>query len=252
MSRWIATIALLVTAACGTSGVGDHPPRLSGSITVFAAASLTEAFRATGDSFSKAYPGTTVRFSFAGTPTLRTQIEQGAHADVFASADMDNMAALVTDGLTATDVQVFAHNRLEIVVAPGNPKKIASLADLARPEVIFITEALTVPAGKYSREALAKAGVSPKPKSLEADVKSVVSKIELGEADAGIVYATDVKAAGDKVTGVPIPEQYNVEATYPIVMVKGTANPNLASAFVWYLVFGEGQSKLESFGFQHA
>jgi molybdate transport system substrate-binding protein len=147
---------------------------------------------------------------------------------------------------------VFAHNQLEIVVAPGNPKGITALADLAKAGVIYISEAATVPAGKYSLQALAKAGVTVTPRSLETDVKSVVSKIELGEADAGIVYTTDVKAAGSKVQGVPIPAAYNVIATYPVAVVKGTKNSAVAEAFIGFVLASAGQSTLESFGFLHA
>ncbi|HEY2437202.1 MAG TPA: molybdate ABC transporter substrate-binding protein, partial [Solirubrobacteraceae bacterium] len=216
------------------------------------AASLTDAFKALGASFQQAHPAVTVRFNFAGTPTLVTQIEQGAPADVFASADTTNMDKLKTDGYTSGTPQVFAHNKLEIVVAPGNPKGITALADLAKPGVIYISAGPTVPGGKYAAQALQKAGVTVTPKSLETDVKSVVSKVELGEADAGIVYTTDVKAAGSKVTGVPIPDQYNVVATYPITTVKGTKDGAAAGAFVAYVLSAGGQATLGSYGFQHA
>jgi len=210
---------------------------------------LTDSFKALGTAFQTAHPGTTVQFNFAGSPTLVTQIEQGAAADVFASADTTNTDKLKTDGFTADSSQVFAHNKLEIVVAAGNPKGITGLADLAKPGLIYITAAPTVPAGKYALQILASAGVKVTPKSLETDVKSVVSKIELGEADAGIVYVTDVKAAGSKVTGVPIPDSVNVIATYPIVSVKGAKNSNLANAFVAYVLSAEGQATMQSFGF---
>jgi molybdate transport system substrate-binding protein len=190
-----------------------------------------------------------VQFNFAGSPTLVTQIEQGASADVFASADTTNMDRLKADGFTGGISQVFAHNKLEIVVAAGNPKGITGLTDLAKPGVIYITAAPTVPAGKYALQILASAGVKVAPKSLETDVKSVVSKIELGEADAGIVYVTDVKAAAGKVTGVPIPDSVNVIATYPIVAVKGSTNLSLANAFIAYVLSADGQAKLQSFGF---
>jgi molybdate transport system substrate-binding protein len=250
----MSALALLV-AACGSSPSGSAASSatpMSGAISVFAAASLTDSFKALGTSFQQAHSGVTVQFNFAGTPTLLTQIEQGAQADVFASADTTNMDKLTADGFAAGSSQTFAHNQLEIVVAPGNPKGITGLTDLARAGVIYITEAATVPAGKYALQALAKAGVKVTPKSLETDVKSVVSKIELGEADAGIVYTTDVTAAGSKAQGVPIPDSYNVIATYPIVAVKGTKNPDVASAFVAYVVSATGQSTLASFGFQHA
>lgn len=255
---FLFVIAASLLAACGSSGgTGAASPTatpLSGTISVFAAASLTDSFKALGTAFQTAHPGVTVQFNFAGSPTLVTQIEQGAPADVFASADMTNMDKLKTDGFTTGTPQVFARNQLEIVVAPGNPKGITGLADLAKAGVIYISEAPTVPAGKYSLQALAKAGVTVKPKSLELDVKSVVSKIQVppGEADAGIVYTTDVKAAGSKVQGVPIPDSYNVIATYPLVAVKGTKSPDVANAFIAYVLSAKGQSTLQSFGFLSA
>jgi molybdate transport system substrate-binding protein len=249
-----ALIAILLLAGCSNlpPGPPEQPLRPSGSITVFAAASLTDTFKAVGGSFEKEYRDTKVRFNFAGTPTLVTQIEQGAQADVFASADTANMDRLKADGFT-TDVSpvVFAHNKLEIVVGPGNPKKITALADLARPGIIYIAAGPTVPAGKYASLSLAKAGVKVRPRSLETDVKSVVSKVQLGEADAAIVYTTDVKAAGDKVTGVPIPDQYNLVASYPIATVKGASSSN-ARAFIDYVLSAAGQSILMAYGFQPA
>jgi molybdate transport system substrate-binding protein len=251
----LLTVAAAVLAACGSTGGTAAPPSaaaLSGTISVFAAASLTDSFKALGTSFHAAHSGVTVQFNFAGTPTLVTQIEQGAQADVLASADTTNMDKLKADGFSVGTPQVFAHNQLEIVVAPGNPTGITGLADLAKPGLIYISEEATVPAGKYSLQALAKAGVTVTPKSLETDVKSVVSKVELGEADAGIVYTTDVKAAGSKVQGVPIPAAYNVVATYPLVAVKGTKNSAVANAFIAFVLSSAGQSMLESFGFIHA
>jgi molybdate transport system substrate-binding protein len=244
---WLIVAAAFL-AACGGSAPASTPP-LSGSISVFAAASLTASFSAIGSSFQAANPGATVKFNYAGTPTLVTQIEQGAPADVFASADTANMSKLTTDGYTTGSSWVFAHNQLEIVVAPGNPKGISALADLAKPGVIYIAEASTVPAGKYALQALATAGVKVTPKSLETSVTAVLSKIELGEADAGIVYTTDVTAARGKVQGVPIPAADNVIATYPVVAVKGTKNPPVANAFMAYLLSAKGQSTLATFGF---
>ena len=250
----VTCVACVALAACGgtASTSSPAPTPLTGTISVFAAASLTDSFNALGRAFQQQHGGVTVRFNYAGTPTLVTQIEQGAQADVFAAADTTNMDKLKTDGFTSGTPEVFAHNQLEIVVAPGNPKGINSLSDLTKPGVIYISAAPAVPAGKYSLQALQKAGVTVTPKSLETDVKSVVSKIELGEADAGIVYTTDVKAAGSKVTGVPIADQYNVVATYPIVTVKGTQNDPLASVFIAFVLSSTGQSTLGSFGFQHS
>ncbi|HEX7263895.1 MAG TPA: molybdate ABC transporter substrate-binding protein [Candidatus Dormibacteraeota bacterium] len=250
-------VAAVFLAACGSSGnaaatspaATPSPVPLSGNLSVFAAASLTASFTALGTSFQAANPGVKVKFNFAGTPTLVTQIEQGAPADVLASADTTNMDKLTAEGFTAGASLVFAHNLLEIVVAPGNPKGITGLADLAKSGVIYISEAPSVPAGKYSLQALKSAGVMVTPKSLEASVTAVISKIELGEADAGIVYTTDVTAAGSKVAGVQIPAANNVTATYPIVVVKGTTNAAAAYAFTSYVVSATGQSALASFGF---
>lgn len=257
MHRRITLPILISVLLAGCGGVSSAPASssqtpLSGTLTVFAAASLTDSFKALGGAFQAAHPGIRIRFNFAGTPTLVTQIEQGAQVDVFASADTTNMDKVKADGYTSGIPEVFAHNKLEIVVAAGNPRGITMLAELAKPGVIYITEAPTVPAGKYSLQVLAKAGVSVKPKSLETDVKSVVSKIELGEADAGIVYTTDVKAAGGKVAGVPIPDSDNVVATYPLVEVKGSPNPTAAQAFIDFVRSPRGQSALESFGFLRA
>jgi molybdate transport system substrate-binding protein len=249
---WL-TVAAAFLAACGSSGgtaaTSPSPTPLSGNIAVFAAASLTASFNALGTAFQTAHPGVTVKFNYAGTPTLVTQIEQGAPADVFASADTTNMDKLAADGFTAAGSQVFAHNQLEIVVAPGNPKGITGLADLTKPGVIYVSEAPTVPAGKYSLQALASAGVKVTPKSLETSVSAVIGRIERGDADAGIVYTTDVSAAGSNVSGVQIPAANNVIATYPIVAVKGTTNALVAIAFIDYVLSAIGQSTLKTFGF---
>jgi molybdate transport system substrate-binding protein len=249
---FLRVLAAMLLSACGSASSAaatPSPAPLLGNISVFAASSLTTSFNSLGASFHASYPGATVQFNYAGTPTLLTQIEQGAPADVFASADTTNMDKLTADGFTMGKSQVFAHNKLEIVVAPGNPKGIARLADLAKSGVIYISEGPTVPAGKYSLQALATAGVKVTPKSLETSVTAVIGKIELGEADAGIVYTTDVYAAGSKVQGVPIPDADNVVATYPIVAVKGTTNSVVANAFIAYVLSATGQSTLAAFGF---
>jgi molybdate transport system substrate-binding protein len=255
-NRFVLLVSALLLAACGGSGgtASSSPSAtpLSATIQVSAAASLTASFNALGASFHQANPGATVTFNFAGTPTLVTQIEQGAPADVFASADTTNMDKLTADGFTSGTSKIFARNQLEIVVAPGNPKGITGLADLAKSGVIYISEAPTVPAGKYSLQALATANVKVTPKSLETSVTAVISKIELGEADAGIVYTTDLKAAGSQVAGVEIPTANNVMATYPIVAVKGTKSPDVATAFIDYILSSTGQSTLATFGFLSA
>jgi len=249
----LLVVAAVVFSACGSSSTpAAQSTELSGYINVFAAASLTASFNAIGTAFHRANPGVGVNLSYAGTPTLVTQIEQGAPADVFASADTANMDKLTADGFTSGSAKVFAHNQLEIVVAPGNPKGITGLADLTKPGLIYISEGPTVPAGKYALQALSTAGVRVTPKSLETSVSGVIGKIELGEADAGIVYTTDVTAAGSKVQGVPIAAADNVIATYPIVAVKGTTQSTVANAFIAYVVSAAGQSTLASFGFLSA
>ncbi len=253
MKRFAVIIATGVIAmACSSAAQApsqESPQQLRGSITIFAAGSLSDSFPALADAFERQHGGVSSQISFSGTPELVTQIEQGAPADVFASADTTNMDKLRSDGFTAATPRVFAHNRLEIAVAPGNPKGIRTLQDLARSDVIYISGGPTVPIGKYAAQALTKAGVTAVPKSLETDVKAVISKIELGEADAGIVYTTDVKAAGDKVLGIPIPDQDNVVATYPIVIVKASRNFGISEAFIDFIVSPEGQAELETFGF---
>jgi molybdate transport system substrate-binding protein len=238
-------------SACGTSAPAGSPassPALSGTITVFAAASLNAAYTAIGKEFENSHPRTTVTFSFGGSSMLVSQIQQGAIGDVFASADRPNMQKLIQAGLTAESPIVFARNDLEIVVGKGNPKHIASLADLARSGLVVVLCAPVVPCGSYAAQALQKAGVSVKPASQEADVKAVLSKVALGEADAGIVYVTDVKAAGAAVEGVAISPALNVVAEYPIVILKDSQNRALARAFVSY-VLTDGRPILARYGF---
>ena len=216
---------------------------------MFAAASLTDAFNRAGDEFAKSHTRVRFTFNFGSSSTLATQIVNGAPADVFASADEDTMRKVVDAELTDGAPKTFASNRLQIAVARGNPKKIASLADLARPDLILVLAAPTVPAGKYALESLRKAGVVGKPASQEVDVRAVLNKVALGEADAGIVYVTDVLSAGGRVTGVDIPEGAQVIARYPATVVRDARNPELSHAFVDYLVSPDGQTTLRTFGF---
>ncbi|HKV31942.1 MAG TPA: molybdate ABC transporter substrate-binding protein [Candidatus Dormibacteraeota bacterium] len=251
-ARFMAILAAVAAtcAACGSSApAAATPSALSGSITVFAAASLTAGFTAAGSNFQKAHAGTTIDFNFAGSPTLVAQVQQGAIGDLFASADQPNMQKLVDAGLVQGVPTLFARNKLAIVVAPGNPKRIMGLADLGRQGLVVVLCGPTVPCGRYGAQALANAGVKVAPASLETDVKSVVSKVSLGEADAGIVYVTDIKAAGTRVVGVQIPDSQNVVASYPVGVLKGTQNAPLAKAFIDYLLSADGQNALASYGF---
>jgi molybdate transport system substrate-binding protein len=223
--------------------------RLSGTVRVFAAASLTAAVQKVASAFEKAHPGVEVELNFAGSQTLVQQILQGAPGDVFASADEVNMQKLVAGGEVAGAPQVFAHNALQILVAAGNPRHIAGLADLAKPDLTIALCGPTVPCGRYAGEAFSKAGLAVPAASQELDVKAVVTKVALGEADTGIVYVTDVRAAGIEVEGVDIPEAFNVDARYPIAVLKGARNPAAAEAFVALVLSQEGQQVLAAFGF---
>jgi molybdate transport system substrate-binding protein len=190
-----------------------------------------------------------MKFNYAGSSSLATQIKQGAPADVFASADTQSMNTVTSGGGADGSPQTFAKNRMEIIVAPGNPKHITSVADLAKSGVQVVTCASAVPCGIYAQQIFKKAGITVKPVSEETSVSSVVTKVTLGQADAGIVYVTDVKAAGSKAEGVVIPDSQNVLADYPIVMVKGASNSEGASAFIGYVMSPAGQKVLASFGF---
>jgi molybdate transport system substrate-binding protein len=240
--------AALVFGACTTADTSLDQP-LSGEVTVFAASSLVDAFRAIGDEMKKSNPSARLTFNFGSSSTLATQIASGAPADVFASADDVNMEKIVDANLTDGVPSMFATNRLQIAVATGNPKRIAGLADLARPDVVLVLAAPTVPAGRYALEALGKAGVVAGPASQEVDVRAVLNKVALGEADAGIVYVTDVKSASGGVTGVDIPGQHQVVARYPAAVVKGSHHAPLAWRFVEYLGSPAGQGILAAYGF---
>jgi len=241
------TVMVALCSSCGTSAPAGSPA-LSGTITVFAASSLNEGYTAIGKEFQKSHPGTMVTFAFGGLSMLVSQIQQGAIGDVFASADQPNMQKLIDARLTAESPIVFARNNLEIVVGKGNPKHITSLSDLGRSGLVVVLCAPAVPCGRYAAQALQKAGISVRPASQEADVKAVLSKVALGEADAGIVYITDVKAAGTAVEGVAIPAAVNVVAEYPIVILKDSQNRALARAFISY-VLTDGRRILAGYGF---
>lgn len=221
---------------------------MTGPLTVFAAASLTGAFSSAKVTLDAANPGLTLNYNFAGSNTLAAQIQQGAPADVFASADAKNMDRLVAAGLVETPV-TFARNKLEIAVAPGNPKHITGLADLGKPGVTVVLEAVGVPAGDYTRSVLASRHMTVTPRSLETDVKSALAKVTSGEADATVVYVTDVKAAGSAVTGVTVPDALQPSITYPIAVVRATKNQAAARAFVNSAVSGDVQKALEAAGF---
>jgi molybdate transport system substrate-binding protein len=244
----LLAVLALAAAGCGsstgsTSHAAEDQPR---ELNVFAAASLTESFEQLGDQFTAAHPNVTVTFNFAGSNDLVTQIQQGAPADVLATADTKNMDAA---GDLVDTPRTFAGNKLVIAVAPGNPKGITGLADLAREDLKVVLAAPEVPAGKYAQEIFARADVTVRPVSLEVSVKGVVTKVSLGEADAGIVYVTDVTAAGDKLEGVAIPDDQNVVAAYPIAAVAASEHAGDAAAFVDLVLSGEGLQVLAEKGF---
>jgi molybdate transport system substrate-binding protein len=254
LTRTLVRVLVLVSAVAGCASSESSKssvtkaPGASGTVTVFAAASLTDAFtdaKATLEQSSDL----SVTYSFAGSQALVEQIKQGAPADVFAAADMKNMQKLVDAGLVEAPV-AFARNKLAIAVAPGNPKHITGLADLERSDVVLVLADPSVPVGNYAVQAFAKAGLpAPRAKSLELDVKATLAKLTLGEADAVVVYVTDVKAAGTKVQRVAIPDSANVIATYPIAVVTASKHLSAARAFVDAIVSGTGRRAVEARGF---
>jgi len=249
----VAVVALAVVAvtpfAPDATGAVRSAPQPKGTITVFAASSLTESFTKLGSDFERAHPNTTITFSFNSSSTLATQISEGAPADIFASADETNMAKVVgSDAISGTPV-AFARNRLEIAVEPKNPLKIRNLADTVADGVTLVLCAAAVPCGKYALESYAKAGVQVPAVPTAENAKATLTKVALGEADAAVVYVTDVAAGKGDVQGVVIPGRDNVIASYPIGVVRDTADRALAKAFTDYVVSARGQRALRSFGF---
>jgi molybdate transport system substrate-binding protein len=226
-----------------------HRGNGEGSITVLAASSLTEAFTEIDKAFERKHPDTNVTFSFNASSTLATQVEQGAPADVFASADEATMARLVDGDLVEGDPVRFARNRLAIAVEPGNPKKIKTLADTVESDVTLVLCAAEVPCGKLALDAYEKAGIDVPRVPTGANVKDTLAKVSLGEADAAVVYVTDVKAAKGDVGSVRIPPDENVVATYPIAPLADAPNPIAAKAFVVFVSSKAGRRILERFGF---
>jgi molybdate transport system substrate-binding protein len=253
------TLVLGLGAACGddkpkgsassSSSSSASTGAAAGNLTVLAAASLSESFKELGTAFEAKHPGSKVTFSFDASSALATQANNGAPADLFASADQANMKK-VTDAGNAQDPKVFAHNKLAIIVAKGNPKKVTGLADFAK--ISFVLCAPEVPCGKYGAQALSQAGVKATPKSLETNVKAVVTKVTSGAADAGIGYVTDAKAAAASAEGVEIPDAQNVIAEYPIAVLKQSTNANLAYAFLDFILSPDAQAVLARYGFAAA
>jgi molybdate transport system substrate-binding protein len=232
-------------------------------LTVFAAASLTDAFNELGRMFEERNPGIEVQFNFAGSQRLAVQLEQGAAADVFASADDRWMNYVQERGLTGEEPQVVAKNRLVVIVPAKNPARLDHVADLARRGVKLVLAAESVPAGKYSREVLRNLCRAPgfgesfaqrvlaNVVSEEEDVRSVVTKVQLGEADAGMAYRSDVTlpSVARRVRMLGIPEVHNVLVSYPAAVLKNAGRPDIARAFVEWVRSVEGQEVLRKHGF---
>jgi molybdate transport system substrate-binding protein len=256
----ILAAALALLSACATATAGTSSPPVT--LNVFAAASLQAAFTKIGQQFHAAHSNVSVTFSFGGSNTLAQQIIQGAPADVFASANAAQMNVVVKAGYADSgSVRTFAHNRLIVVLPKNNPANIQTLQDLAKPGVKVVLAAAAVPAGQYALVYLAqastdsafgagyKANVLKNVVSYEQDVKSVLTKVSLGEADAGIVYVTDAETAASSVSTLPIPDALNNIALYPIVAVKSSAHAVAAQQFVDYVTSASGQAVLASYGF---
>jgi molybdate transport system substrate-binding protein len=256
----LAAIVMLVAGCSSSSGpggsaggaarVGSRPgSAVTGTITVLAAASLQDAFTTLGREFEKAHPGTTVKFSFGASSDLAAQINQGAPADVFASASSKNMQQVVGAG-GASKPSDFAKNVMEVAVPPSNPAHVSSVTDLARSSVKVALCQPQVPCGAVAAEVFKNAEIAVKPVTLEPDVKSTLSKVELNEVDAGMVYVTDVRAAGSKVKGVVIPTRLNASTEYPIAELTKAHNPAAAKAFIDLVLSPPGQSVLTADGFE--
>jgi molybdate transport system substrate-binding protein len=242
----VAAVAVLVAAAgCGTDDDGDS----GATLTVYAASSLTTSFEQLGQDFEADHEGVTVELSFAGSSDLVAQIQNGAPADVFASADEAKMEKLTADDLAGSEPELFASNTLEIVVPPDNPAGIQTFQDLTQPDLNLVVCAPDVPCGAASQTAADAAGVELEPVSEEQSVTDVLAKVTSGEADAGLVYLTDVIAAGDDVQGIEFPESEAAVNRYPIATVADSENADLAQEFVDLVLSDTGQSVLRDAGF---
>lgn len=258
----IAGLALCVTAllaACSPAHEDSRPDStgaalpsaeaITGDLIVFAAASLKSTFTELGAQFERSHPGTNVTFNFAGSSDLVAQLDQGAPADVFASADTDNMIKAVDRGLIDGEPVDFATNTLTIVTPSGNPKGISSFADLAKAGTQVVVCAPQVPCGAATEKAEKAAGVTLTPVSEESAVTDVLGKITSGQADAGLVYVTDAAGAGDTVTAIPFPQSAEAANTYPIATLSQATNPAAAQEFVDLVTGPQGLEVLAAAGF---
>ncbi|WP_298251377.1 molybdate ABC transporter substrate-binding protein [uncultured Arthrobacter sp.] len=247
-----AVLVVLGVSACGADGApGDDATGDSdgGSITVFAAASLKEPFTALAEQFEDAHPGAEVTLNFAGSSDLATQLVEGAPADVFASADESTMESVRRAELLDGEPITFATNTLQLAVPPDNPAGIASLDDAARPGVKTVVCAVQVPCGAAAARVEEATDVELTPVSEESSVTDVLGKVSSGEADAGLVYVTDVRAAGEAVLGIALPEAADVVNSYPIAALTGSQESGAARDFVDFVVGDDGRAVLEAAGF---
>jgi molybdate transport system substrate-binding protein len=247
LAPFVAVVALVAGCSSSNNGSGAGGRKEpSGELRVYAASSLTEAFNTIKNSFIKAHPGTKITITYGASSDLSSQIAQGAPADVFASASKKIMKALGATALHPTD---FVSNTLEIAVPPGNPAKIAAVGDLAKPGLKVAVCDPAVPCGTVAAQLFKRAQITVKPAATEADVKSTLAAVESSEVDAGLVYVTDVRAAGRKVKGITIPVDVNASTTYPIAGLKDAKNAALAKAFVDYVLSPQGRQVLLADGF---
>jgi molybdate transport system substrate-binding protein len=270
--RWPLVLVLVAAGACGTAdldaptgapdldGPTDAPTdraddidtadgtELAGELIVATPASLTDVFERLGDAFVHEHPDVEVVLNIASSSSLAAQLLAGAPGDVFASADSGQMQRVVDAGL-ARDPEVLATNELAIAVEPGNPPGVTGLRDLARDDLVLVLAGEEVPAGRYAAQVLAAADVEVAPASLELDVRAVLGKVAAGEADAGLVYRSDVVAGGDRVEGIPIPAADNVVAKYPVAVLAEARDPSLADAFVGFVQGPDGDRALLDAGF---
>jgi len=256
-----ALAGLLTLTACGGSSsdtsAGSTPSEsspagdgLTGTLTVFAASSLTDVFGELGDRLMADNPDLEIQFNFAGSSALATQIAQGAPADVFASADQPQMKVVTDAGLQGEDPTVFTENVLEIAVPKGNPGDVTGLADFADPDLTLAICAAAVPCGSAAAQVFAAAGITAVPDTEEEDVRAALTKVQLGEVDAALVYASDVQSAGSEVEGIEFPEAEQAVNEYPICTLAAAPNPEAAQAFVHLVLSDEGQQALASAGFR--
>jgi molybdate transport system substrate-binding protein len=242
--------ALVALAGCSGASSDDPGDGLAGTLTVFAAASLTDVFERLGERLTADHPELDVQFNFAGSAALATQIVQGAPADVFASANEMQMTVVTDEELQADDPRVFTENALQIAVPPGNPAGITGIDDFAREELTLAICAAEVPCGAAGEQVFEAAGITAAPDTLEEDVRAALTKVELGEVDAALVYASDVASAGGAVEGIEFPEAEEAVNEYPICVLAAAPNPDAARAFVDLVLSDVGQAALEAAGFR--